>query len=115
MGITVTLALDARDHLLVALESSCYNVQGVTVSLRLQTPEGVTAALSVTTDQQGQADFGSIHRIHKPEHNEYLLVIKGLTESSKSSDREEGIMLSLENFQKAQAFFQEHHKRLLKS
>jgi hypothetical protein len=110
-GITATLALDPQDHLLVALESTRYDVSHATVSLCAQTEAGPKTMCAVLTDQDGQADFGPIDAIPKPEHEEYHLMITGLSELAPASV--EHHTLTLDAFKKAQAFFQEHRESLL--
>jgi hypothetical protein len=114
--VTATLALDAQDHLLVALESARYDVRHVTVSLREKTDHGDKEVKATVTDDEGQADFGPITAIPKPDREGYRLGIKGLSELPRSGEdgHEETYVLSLETFKSAQRFFEEHHATLLK-
>jgi hypothetical protein len=90
-GITATLALDARDHLLVALESDRYMTGHVRVSLGRKTETGMVEVTSVVTDPQGQGDFGPVTAIPRPDHDGYLLVLQGLSRRSGPKGEEDRV------------------------
>lgn len=110
-AITGLIALDPQDHLRVSLESPRYDLRHTRLSLCMETSTGTIEVRSAVTDHVGEADFGSIADLPRPERAEYILVIAELAERTVPSG--EGNSPSLGEFRQAQAFFQACREALL--